>query len=355
MTSAPRQRTAAISLAVWTVPAVLSTIETVAFASRAGHPIAVWRAFLAEAPQWYCWALFTPVVITLARRFPFSRPTRFGGAVVHVIACLTGGVLTATADAAVDAALRPSGNPFALSVEGWFLSALPATAVAYAAIVAVSTALANASRLRERDRRAAELEAKLRDAQLAALRMQLQPHFLFNSLNAVMALVRDGDTPGALRALALLADVLRAVVNADAGHETTLADEVVFIERLLAIERLRFGDRLHVVVDIPAYLGGARVPVFILQPFVENALKHGVLRGRESNTISVTAARRGDGIVLSVRDDGGGLSSPSSGGVGIANTRARLAGMYGDAGYLRVATAPDGCGVHVEIQLPLRS
>jgi signal transduction histidine kinase len=347
--------TPAISLAIWTVPTLLSTLETVAFASQAGRPIALWRAFVGEAPQWYGWALFTPMIVALGDRFPLRRPVRARSVLVHVGAALLVGAVTAVADAVVNAWVRPSPRPLLLSIEGWFLSALPATALAYAVVVGVSHVLATAARLRERERRAAELETQLRDAQLAALRMQLQPHFLFNSLNAIMALVRDQDTPRAVRALSLLSDVLRAGVNAGegGGHETTLAQELDFVSRYLAIERVRFGDRLRVVIDVPTQLGGARVPTFVLQPFVENALKHGVLRERAGNTITIAASRDNGTLRLSVRDDGRGLpNAPEPGGVGIANARARLDRMYGGAARLSVANAPDGPGVAVNIAIP---
>jgi len=349
--------TPAISFAIWTVPTLLSVLETVMFARMAHRPIAMWRAFVGEAPQWYSWALFTPAIVRLGERFPLRRPLRASNVAAHVVASLVASALTALADAALNAWVRPSDRGFFATAESWFLGTLAATTLAYFAIVAVSYALAGAARLRERERRAAELETQLRDAQLAALRMQLQPHFLFNGLNAIMALVRDGDTDRAVRALSLLGDVLRAAVNAGDGHETTLAQEIEFVRRYLDIERLRFGDRLRVTIDVPPQLAGARVPTFVLQPFVENALKHGVLRERAGNEIVIVASRDNGALRLGVRDDGRGLpaDAPSGAGVGIANARARLARMYGDAARLTVADAADGPGVAVEITVPFAS
>jgi LytS/YehU family sensor histidine kinase len=237
------------------------------------------------------------------------------------------------------------------------LSSLPATTVAYFAIVGFSYALDSAANLRERERRAAELEAQLREAQLGALRMQLQPHFLFNSLNAVMALVRDQDTAQAVRALSLLSDVLRATVNAGDAHETTLDQELDFVRRYLEIEQVRFGDRLRVTVDVPQALGHARVPTFMLQPFVENALKHGVLRERAGNEITIGARATNGSLTLTVRDDGRGLpaDASSSTGVGISNARARLERMYGATAHLSVRNVAEAHGAVVEISLPLRT
>lgn len=342
-----------VALAVWTVPTLISTLETVTFARLGGHPIDVWRAFVGEAPQWYCWALFTPVIALLAERAPLRRPLRASSVAIHLAASVAASGLTAVADAAVNAWVRPNPRGFGANVESWFLGNMAAMLLAYFAIVGVTYALSSAAQLREREREAAALETQLRDAQLAALRMQLQPHFLFNSLNAIMALVRDRDTDRAIRALSLLSDVLRAAVNAGDGHETTLAQELEFVSRYLEIERVRFGDRLRVTIEVPHELGAARVPTFILQPFVENSLKHGVLRERQGNEITISASA-GEGVLrLAVRDDGRGLPETwtATTGVGISNARARLTRMYGDAARLSVSNAAAG-GVAVEIALP---
>ncbi|MDB4874898.1 MAG: signal transduction histidine kinase, LytS [Gemmatimonadetes bacterium] len=327
------------------------------FSRMGGRPIPAWRAFAAEAPQWYGWALLTPVIIRLGERFPLQRPLRARNVTVHALASLGASALVAFGDALVNLWVRPGRLSLWQSAGSWFISGLPAMTVAYFAILGLSYAVNGAARLRERERKEAELEAQLRDAQLAALRMQLQPHFLFNSLNAVMALVRDQDTARAVRALALLSDVLRATINAGDAHETTLAQELDFVQRYLEIEHVRFGDRLRVTIDVPNHLAGARVPTFILQPFVENSLKHGVLRERAGNEISIHASVVGSALRLAVRDDGRGL--PAAGmpptGVGIENARARLAQMYGDGAALSVRNATDGPGVSVEITLPLAS
>lgn len=345
----------ALSLALWTVPALLSTLETVTFASQSGHPIAAWRAFVGEAPQWYAWALFTPMIIRLVERWPVDGIRRLRAVAVHMAASLGASALVALADATVNMWVRPTTRTFVSSARDWFLGDLPATTIAYFAIVGVAHALKSRDRLRERERQAAELEAQLKDAQLAALRMQLQPHFLFNSLNAIAALVRDRDTEAATRALTLLGDLLRSATSAGTRHESTLGEEVDFIGRYLELERVRFGERLRVTIDVPAELTSARVPTFLLQPFVENALKHGVLRERAGNNIAIGARRENGSLRVSVRDDGKGLEgSGTTTGVGISNARARLAHMYGDAGRLTVADAAPR-GVQVEIQIPLAS
>ena len=341
--------------AVWMIPAVLSTVETVMFSRLGGRPIAVWRAFVGEAPQWFGWAMLTPVIIALAERYSLRRPVRVRAVMIHAAASLGASFLLAVCDAVVNSWVRPSPAGIVASTRNWFLGGLPATTLVYFAIVVASYAWQSSVRLRERDAQAAALEAQLREAQLSALRMQLQPHFLFNSLNAVMALVRDRDTDRAIRALALLSDVLRTTMNAGDAHETTLAAEIDFVRRYLGIEQVRFDDRLRVEIDVPEELEDARVPVFILQPFVENALKHGVLRGRGGNEIAMSASANEASLVLRVCDDGCGLgpTSGESSGVGIANARRRLERMYGAAAELSVRNRPDAAGVEVTITLPL--
>lgn len=326
------------------------------FGARNGHPIALWRAFVGEAPQWYSWVLLTPLIIALATRFRLGWPLSVRAAAVHAAGCLAASGIVAWADAIVNQWVRPSGATLTASAGNWFLGDLPATALVYFAIIAVSYAVSNGERLRERERSAAALETELREAQLGALRMQLQPHFLFNSLNAIMALVRDRATERAVRALGLLSDVLRATISANGAHETTLASELEFVERYLEIERVRFEDRLRVTVDASPELANALVPTFVLQPFVENALKHGVLRERGGNAIAVGARALGPDLVLTVRDDGRGLgvNSATAAGVGIPNARARLKHMYGDAARLSVRDVESQKGVIVEIAFPLR-
>ncbi|HEY4129054.1 MAG TPA: histidine kinase [Gemmatimonadaceae bacterium] len=341
-----------MSIALWSVPALLSLFETVMFAQLTHRPIPIWRAFVGEAPQWYGWALFTPIIVALGARFPLRRPVRAKNVVVHATASLVASALVAMADSAVNLVIRPSHTTFLASATNWFLGGLPAMTLAYFAIVGVSYALRSSARLRVREREAAELETQLKEAQLAALRMQLQPHFLFNSLNAIMALVRDQETAQAVRALSLLSDVLRAAVNAGDRHETTLAQELDFVSRYLEIERVRFGERLKITLDVPNELLDTRVPTFVLQPFVENSLKHGVLRDRAGNEITIAARTSNGTLTLVVRDDGRGMPVESAAGVGIANARARLERMYGDAAHLTVANARDAAGVVVEIALP---
>jgi signal transduction histidine kinase len=346
-----------IVIAAWTVPALLSTFETVMFARLAGRSIEPWRAFLSEAPGWYAWAALTPLIAQLATRVPLSRPLRWRAVALHAACYLMVAMSGSAVWATVGLVLRPGPAGFVASFRNWFVSGLPFTVLVYAAVVGIVHSLNDRARLRIRERDAARLAQQLSEAQLASLRMQLQPHFLFNCLNAIMALVRDGDNERAVAALGIIGELLRTTLNA-ASPEVPLAEEVAFTRRYLELEQLRFGERLNVTLDVAPELLDAAVPPFVLQPFVENAIKHGILDRRRGGTIAIAASADNGSLHLSVRDDGVGLArtmaTSGKSGVGLTNARAHLAQLYGDAATLCVATAASGVGVEVQIALPLR-
>ncbi len=209
---------------------------------------------------------------------------------------------------------------------------------------------------RERETQAARLTAQLAEARLGALRMQLHPHFLFNSLNAITVLVRDQRTREAAAMLELLSDVLRQVLRTGAAHEIPLSQELRFLEQYLAIEQVRFSDRLTVSFAVDAAARDAAVPGFILQPLVENALRHGLADRSEDGRVEIEARREGEDLVLTVRDNGAGLPpnlAQRTEGLGLANTRERLATLYGDRARLELAANPGG-GTTATVRLPYR-
>lgn len=188
----------------------------------------------------------------------------------------------------------------------WLLLLAPAGVVVYVAVVGLRTAEVNRAELRARERQAQALAAQLSEAQLGALRAQIQPHFLFNTLNAVIALVRDRETAEAVAALTTLSSLLRTALRTGATHTVTLSEELAFTTNYLAIERMRFGERLCVNMDVDTALGDAKVPSFMLQPFVENALRHG-LRQQPQLRVDISARTQGGQMFLRIEDDGTGL------------------------------------------------
>lgn len=306
--------------------------------------------------DWLIYALLTPAVFRASRRLPLEHPHLTRNVSLHVI----GALLMCAAWAALGTALRfvifphpATGETAWLGFVSWVFTTLPFGFGVYFALVGIQHSFSYLAQAREREIHAARLSAQLSEARLGALRMQLHPHFLFNSLNAITVLVRDGDIANASRMLELLSDLLRQVLRKDEPHEAALAQEIEFIERYLAIEQIRFSDRLRARIDVDETIAQAAIPRFILQPLIENALRHGIARHAAAGVIQVNAHREGNQLVLEVLDDGPGLQPLGSAGsgVGLPNTRARLAALYGDRASLEVSDAKGG-GVLATLRLP---
>jgi two-component system LytT family sensor kinase len=206
---------------------------------------------------------------------------------------------------------------------------------------------------RKREAQASRLATQLAEARLGALRMQLNPHFLFNSLNALAVLVREKQTEDASRMLELLSDVLRRALRADEEQLVPLDAELEFLKQYLAIEEVRFSDRLRIQWSIDARAQRAQVPTFILQPIVENAIRHGIAKRADSGLIRVSASIVGDQLLLVVEDDGSGMRNTGENveGVGLSNTRKRLEALFGNAGRLTISSEV-GHGTRVAIYMP---
>jgi LytS/YehU family sensor histidine kinase len=245
-------------------------------------------------------------------------------------------------------------TPYGGGVLNWFLTSLPFGVAVYFAVLGVEHAVTYFVEARERETHAARLEAQLADARLGALRMQMQPHFLFNSLNAITVIVRDRDTATATRMLEQLGEMLRRVMRADRPQEVTLADELSFVRQYLGIEQVRYSDRLRPEFAVDPDVEGAAVPEFLLQPLVENAIRHGLAKRVTATLVRVEARREGEELVLAVIDDGPGLGPGDvKEGVGLGNTRARVATLYGPRATLDLAAGPGG-GTRVTVRIPYR-
>lgn len=223
----------------------------------------------------------------------------------------------------------------------------------YFAILAAGFAREYFLRTRQQQEHAARLQAQLAEARLDALRMQMNPHFLFNTLHAVSAMV-ERDPAGVRRMIARLSELLRHTTDAHATDLVPLRDELGFLGRYIEIMEIRFQGRLKIERQIDPATLDALVPNLILQPLVENALEHGVSRVKGEGRIDIVSERRGESLVLTVRDNGPGLRDEPPAGVGVANTRARLAQLYGDEGTLTLTSADEG-GTVAEIALPFRT
>ncbi|HKE23438.1 MAG TPA: histidine kinase [Bryobacteraceae bacterium] len=341
----------------WLVPALLSAFDNY-MQSRLSNEPPDWRWVLFAGVDWLLYAVLTPAVFRISRTYPLEREGLAGRIALHTGCALGMCVVWATLGQFLRLAIFHPPESFTVmkfwrALEGWIFTTLPFGTGVYFALVGIEHALAYMAQARERETQAVRLTAQLAEARLGALRMQLNPHFLFNSLNAITVLVRDQNTAAASRMLELLSDVLRMVLHAEASHETPLATELDFLERYLAIEQVRFSDRLRPRIEVDAAIRRAAAPQLILQPLVENALRHGIARRADAGLLEIAARRDGDTLVLTVRDDGPGLdpARATAAGVGLANTRARLAALYGDRASLEIANDAGG-GVVATIRLP---
>jgi two-component system, LytTR family, sensor kinase len=242
-----------------------------------------------------------------------------------------------------------------------FLQILPWNLLFYSGLLGLGYGIDYYRRYRDRELEASRLalqasvlQAQLAQAQLDTLKMQLHPHFLFNTLNAISALVRR-DPDGAERMIMHLGDLLRAALAKPDRHEVTLREEMEILEPYLEIEKRRFGDRLQVDVAVDPDVLEARVPHLILQPLVENAIRHGVAPRQGRGRVEIRARRENGSLRVWIRDDGGGIAAGAAqeGGVGLENSRARIEHLYGAAGGLRIGNHAGG-GAEVELSIPFR-
>ena len=320
-----------------------------------GHGVP-WADVAFQSGEWLFLGTLTPITWLLARRFPLARETWGRTLGVHVAGALALCLGWASLGMLLGELLHrhPAQGHFGRDYLSWILTSLPWSVFMYFAVLGCVYAFTYFVEARERETQRSRLAAQLAEARLGALRMQLNPQFLFNSLNAIGVLVRDQNTRDASRMLELLGGLLRRALHAEKRGEVPLAGELHFIEQYLAIEQVRFSDRLRVRWSIDDTVRDALVPEFILQPLVENAVRHGIAKRSDAGLVELRASADGATLILSVVDDGPGLEAePEAPGLGLANTRARLATRFGDAGSLELLRAPTG-GTIATIRLPLR-
>jgi two-component system LytT family sensor kinase len=343
---------------VWAVPALLAASETYLFWRLGGRSYPFWRAVVMEGPAWMIYAVLTPGIFALGRRLSLQRPRLGRHLAAHLALSLTIGLLYATVATLTTQAFSPMPRPmpFGRMALAWYLSALPLTTLTYFGTVGAGLALEYFAEARRRETDAARLSAQLAEARLGALRMQLHPHFLFNTLNAITVLARDGDTIAVTRMLTLLSDLLRDVLRTDASHLVPLEQELSFARRYLEIELVRFADRLQVRESVDESMCGLLVPAFVLQPLIENALRHGIAPRGVGGVVEIGARVTDDGTAeLWVSDSGVGLPSDWNGtedyGIGLSNTAARITELGHGAGTLSVRRSAGG-GTRAAVTLP---
>jgi sensor histidine kinase YesM len=314
------------------------------------------RALVEELSGAWCVVPFIRAMIAVAIRYPVASPRSPRHLTIHLAAsvvCAAGGIAFFLT---VRRMLWPvlGWGEYPLGDLGYRLAMeYLKQAIGHALTLAVTTMIMLAARARAREMRAAGLERELALAKVRALQMQLEPHFLFNALNLVSSCIRV-DPPRAESMLTYLSDFLRATLRAGGAQEVRLEHELAAVTAYLEIMKARFADRLRVVFDVATESRAALVPNLVLQPLVENAVKHGIARHDRAGTVRIAARREGEALRLSVEDDGpgvppGGLAAGR--GVGLSNTAERLAHLYGGAGRLTSGEAPGG-GLEVVVWIP---
>ena len=322
------------------------------------------RTVVFVLPFWYMWALYVPLVVWMSRHHPIERGRAVSRTSMHLGLAVVLSLVHTVTRFGLQPALRDAleGDTVRTSALDPLLRLavleLPFHVFIYGTILGVTYVIGYYRRLRERELAATRLSAQLAQARMQALRMQLNPHFLFNALNSIAMLVRDSKRDVAVDTLEGLSDLLRYVLEDSADQEVTLKREIDFIRRYLAIEQIRFQDRLAVQIDADHDTLEALVPNLVLQPIVENAIRHGMAGPVAASGVTVTARAEGGSLRLGVLDDGPGLSgTPATrrgAGVGIRNTRKRLAQLYGENSTLEVADRSPR-GTAVTITLPLHT
>jgi sensor histidine kinase YesM len=356
---------------LWAGIGLFDATQTVISMRAMGMHHAWVRAFVFEVLQWLPWALATPLVMRLGLRHSLAlrRPGFARALGRHGLAWLA----LIVGSAAWMAVLEYTLNPWAPDSEPASLATLflvrahnqlLSSLFIYYCILMAGHVLDSRDRLARERASAAELAEQLAQARLDALRHQIAPHFLFNSLNAISGLVREERSALAVETIALVSEFLRHSLHECTTQEVPLDEELRFARMYLDIQKIRFEDRLVSRIAVASDLGRARVPSLILQPLVENAIKHGIAARVQPGAVEIAISRTADTLVLEVLNDGPPIAAegaaglamrepPRTGSIGLANVRNRLQGLYGAQGTLDIANV-DGRGVRVTVRLPWR-
>jgi two-component system LytT family sensor kinase len=341
-----------LGLGFWTLLGLSFASQFYISSAKAGLGV-TWKQAVGYAlGDWYVFAVLSVPVIRLARRFHFEAGSWGPSLAVHLPACLAFSLLYMVLRAWVggwqsQASFAEAFRP--LLVKTWHFNLL-----IYWVIVAVGQAFDYYRKYRERELRTAELEKRLAMAKLQALQMQLNPHFLFNTLHSIAALMHK-DVEAADRMITRLGDLLRAALEGSDTQEVSLRQELEFVESYLEIEKIRFGDRLTIKLDISDETLEAQVPNLILQPLVENAIRHGIEPRARPGRIELAARRQAGNLEMRVSDNGAGLRDglPPAEGIGLSNTRMRLRELYGSTHRFELSRGPEG-GLLVQLTIPFR-
>ena len=344
---------------IWTFIGIVFTLQGYFTSYRSEKPVSFSDSLYLQMTWSYLWALATPLVLFAASRLPIERNNWIRSSLLHIpISIVLSGIVTALGHVFVWLYWGWSmGRPFSFERMTRFVVANFSEGIGiYLLIALTSYAFSYYRRYREGQLRTLQLEAQLSQAQLQALKMQLQPHFLFNTLHSISALLNK-DPESARKMITRLGDFLRLTLENSGSQEITLQQEMEFLSCYLEIERIRFQNRLVTRVDVAQQTLAAKVPNLILQPIVENAIRHGIAPRSTPGLIEIEAKQRNGTLRIQVRDNGPGLSKHRTSdilfkkGLGLANTETRLERLYGAAHLFDLSNNPEG-GLIVTLEIP---
>jgi len=344
----------------WLLGFLFWTLLGLSFASqfyisnaKAGYDVTWKQAVSFSLGDWYVFALLSIPVSAFARRFRFDTGNWVKSLAAHVLGSIAFSLSYMVLRAGVGS--WQSGFSFVDAFKPLLVKTWHYNLMVYGVIVAVSQAFDYYRKYRERERHASELEKHLVQAKLQALQMQLNPHFLFNTLHSISSLMHK-DVEAADRMIMRLSDLLRAALSSADTQEVSLRKELELLKLYLGIEQIRFGDRLSVQMNVADETLDAQVPNLILQPLVENAIRHGIEPRARPGKIELHASRQADALSLAVCDNGKGIpdTKPAREGVGLSNTRERLRELYGEEHRFELRQSAEG-GLRVEMTIPYRS
>ena len=324
-------------VAVWLVLSFISASQRYADSLQTSSPVGFSSFLFWSLAIWSYWALLAPLIFRLGEKIPLSRERPGLAALAHFALGFLFGLSHIALFALLGTLFATNRPGVTTTFVGEFGRGvrvfLYVELILYWAILGAAVARDSYRKYRERETRSRELETQLAEARLQALRMQIQPHFLFNALNTVAMLVRNGESVRAVQMVAGIGELLRSSLDEGSEQEVPLASELGFVRRYLSIEEFRFPDRLRVELDVPEDLLSASVPNLILQPLVENAIRHGVAKSSSSGLVRIAARRRDGWLELSVEDDGPGLPPgwrlDEGCRIGLSNVRSRVEQLYG--------------------------
>jgi two-component system, LytTR family, sensor kinase len=346
--------------ALWGAGGLFDASQTVLFMHAMGRH-RPWLIFVTELASWLPWVLATPFIIGLARRYPvFPRPTS-SAVISHFSAFTVVGLIAEAWFAGLQVIFNPWESSQAATFADAWRSSLLFQFLTYLIVYTLILGFTFWMDARERKARetmdTARLSAELSKSQLVALRQQIEPHFMFNTLHSITGLVRDRENEAAVNMIVGLSEFLRRGLEDSHRSEVSLGEEIEYLQRYLELQKLRFGERLQVSIDVAPELSAARVPSLLLQPLVENAIKHGIAKRAAGGTVRVSGVRTNGTLCLCIYNDAPDSfidwGAPRT-GVGLSNLRARLKILHGDAAQLELKPT-DTRGVEVTLRLPFET